>query len=79
MPQGGTNEHKEPRDTTFRELKEEIETDKAQIIAESKRWLRYEVPSDLAGKSWDGRWCGQERKWFCHALSRQRGGHQYCH
>jgi putative (di)nucleoside polyphosphate hydrolase len=64
MPQGGIDEHEEPRDAAFRELKEEIGTDKAQIIAESKAWLRYELPPDLAGKSWGGRWHGQEQKWF---------------
>jgi putative (di)nucleoside polyphosphate hydrolase len=64
MPQGGINEHEEPRDAAFRELQEEIGTDKAQIIAESKGWLRYELPPDLAGKSWGGHWHGQEQKWF---------------
>lgn len=64
MPQGGIDEHEEPRDAAFRELNEEIGTDKAQIIAESKEWLRYELPPDLAGKAWGGRWHGQEQKWF---------------
>jgi NUDIX domain len=35
MPQGGVDEDEEPRDAAFRELREEIGTDKAQIIAES--------------------------------------------
>jgi putative (di)nucleoside polyphosphate hydrolase len=64
MPQGGIDEHEEPRDAAFRELNEEIGTDKAQIIAESKEWLRYELPPELAGKAWGGRWHGQQQKWF---------------
>jgi putative (di)nucleoside polyphosphate hydrolase len=64
MPQGGIDEHEEPSDAAFRELQEEIGTDQAVIIAESKEWLRYELPPGLAGKAWGGRWLGQEQKWF---------------
>ena len=63
MPQGGIDDGEQPRDAAFRELKEEIGTDKAQIIAESKAWLRYDLPTDLR-KRWDNRWRGQEQKWF---------------
>ncbi|HUZ32693.1 MAG TPA: RNA pyrophosphohydrolase [Xanthobacteraceae bacterium] len=63
MPQGGIDGDEEPREAAFRELKEEIGTDKAQIVAESKAWLRYNLPPELA-KRWSGRWCGQQQKWF---------------
>jgi putative (di)nucleoside polyphosphate hydrolase len=63
MPQGGIDEDEDPRDAAFRELKEEIGTDKAQIIAESKDWLRYDLPPGLR-KRWDNRWRGQQQKWF---------------
>jgi 8-oxo-dGTP pyrophosphatase MutT (NUDIX family) len=63
MPQGGIDEHEEPRQAAFRELKEEIGTDKAQIIAESKTWLRYDLPPELR-KRWNDRWQGQQQKWF---------------
>lgn len=63
MPQGGIDEREEPRDAALRELKEEIGTNNAQIIAESKVWLRYKLPPELR-KRWDGRWHGQEQKWF---------------
>lgn len=63
MPQGGINENEEPRETALRELKEEIGTDKARIIAESKAWLRYDLPPALR-KRWDNRWRGQQQKWF---------------
>jgi 8-oxo-dGTP pyrophosphatase MutT (NUDIX family) len=64
MPQGGIDEGEVPRDAAFRELKEEIGTDKARIIAESKVWLRYDLPPALARKAWSGRWRGQQQKWF---------------
>lgn len=63
MPQGGIDEDENPRDAAFRELREEIGTDKAQIIAESKAWLRYDLPPELR-KRWNDRWRGQQQKWF---------------
>jgi putative (di)nucleoside polyphosphate hydrolase len=64
MPQGGIDKGEEPRDAALRELEEEIGTGKAEILAESRDWLRYELPPDLAGKAWRGRWKGQRQKWF---------------
>ena len=63
MPQGGIDDDEQPREAAFRELKEEIGTDKAQIITESKTWLRYDLPPDLRQR-WDNRWRGQQQKWF---------------
>ena len=64
MPQGGINEDESPPQAALRELKEEIGTDKARIIAESKAWLSYDLPADLAGKLWGGRYRGQRQKWY---------------
>lgn len=63
MPQGGIDEDEEPRKAAFRELREEIGTDNAQVIAESKAWLRYELPPQLRQR-WNNRWQGQQQKWF---------------
>ena len=63
MPQGGIDEDEDPRSAAYRELREEIGTDKAEVIAESKVWLRYDLPPDLR-KRWDDRWRGQQQKWF---------------
>jgi putative (di)nucleoside polyphosphate hydrolase len=63
MPQGGIDEDEEPRDAAFRELGEEIGTDKAEIVAESKAWLRYDLPRHLR-KRWNDRWRGQQQKWL---------------
>jgi len=64
MPQGGIDHGEEPSTAALRELKEEIGTDKATIIAESRGWLRYDFPGELVGKVWGGRYRGQRQKWF---------------
>ena len=64
MPQGGIDEGEAPRQAALRELAEEIGTDKAKIIAETRGWLRYDLPADLVGKVWGGRYRGQAQKWF---------------
>jgi putative (di)nucleoside polyphosphate hydrolase len=64
MPQGGIDDGETPRQAAVRELKEEIGTDNADIIAESRDWLFYDVPEELAQKAWAGRWKGQRQKWF---------------
>ncbi|WP_287787427.1 RNA pyrophosphohydrolase, partial [Acidiphilium sp.] len=64
MPQGGIEPGEAPLDAALRELREEIGTDKATVIAESHSWMRYELPAHLVGKVWGGRWRGQQQKWF---------------
>lgn len=64
MPQGGIDGDEEPRRAVSRELEEEIGTAKAEIIAEIDDWLTYDLPPDLMGKVWGGRFRGQIQKWF---------------
>jgi putative (di)nucleoside polyphosphate hydrolase len=64
MPQGGIDPGESPEEAALRELKEEIGTDKVEILAESKGWLYYDVPSELAQKVWGKQWRGQRQKWF---------------
>lgn len=64
MPQGGIESGEEPQDAAFRELKEEIGTANAELIAESTGWHRYELPTHLISKARHGRWRGQLQKWF---------------
>lgn len=64
MPQGGIDGDEDPRDAAFRELREETGTAKATILAESSRWLSYDLPDELIGKIWKGRYAGQRQKWF---------------
>jgi putative (di)nucleoside polyphosphate hydrolase len=64
MPQGGIDEGETPQQAAMRELKEEIGTDSAEIISESRGWLYYDVPEELARKAWGACWKGQRQKWF---------------
>ena len=64
MPQGGIDPGEEPLAAALRELREEIGTDKAEPLAEVHDWLTYDLPADLLGKLWGGRFRGQTQKWF---------------
>lgn len=64
MPQGGIEEGEDARVAAFRELKEEIGTDKAEILAESKNWFYYDFPRALIGTGRHKGWRGQRQKWL---------------
>ena len=64
MPQGGIDDGETPAEAALRELREEIGTDRAEIIAESLRWFSYDLPAELADRLWGGRYRGQTQKWF---------------
>ena len=64
MPQGGIDDGETPQVAALRELTEEIGTDRAEIIAESRQWLSYDLPPALLGKAWKGKYRGQSQKWF---------------
>ena len=64
MPQGGIDDGETPRQAALREMAEEIGTNKAEILAESRHWLSYDLPPELVSKVWKGRYRGQKQKWF---------------
>jgi len=64
MPQGGIDEGEDPLAAAWREMKEEVGSDKAELIAESRGWLTYDLPAELADRIWKGRYRGQRQKWF---------------
>jgi putative (di)nucleoside polyphosphate hydrolase len=64
MPQGGIDAGEAPRQAALRELKEEVGTDRAEIVAETHDWLSYDLPAELVGRLWSGRYRGQTQKWF---------------
>lgn len=64
MPQGGIDAGENPEQAAFRELLEETGTNKAKIISESRDWLYYDLPENLVGKIWKGKYRGQKQKWF---------------
>jgi putative (di)nucleoside polyphosphate hydrolase len=64
LPQGGIDRHEDPREAIFRELTEEIGTANAEIIGEHPEWLSYDLPDELIGKAFKGRYRGQRQRWF---------------
>lgn len=64
MPQGGIDEGEDAQAAALREMKEEIGTDNAEIIAESRMWMKYDLPQHLVPQLWDGKYRGQKQKWY---------------
>ncbi len=64
MPQGGIDQDEDPRAAVLRELYEETSIRSVEIIAETGAWLHYDLPPELQGKAWGGRYRGQTQKWY---------------
>lgn len=66
MPQGGIDEGEDAQTAALRELGEEtgIAPDKVELIAIAPDELFYDLPDELVGKVWKGKWRGQRQRWF---------------
>ena len=64
MPQGGIDDGEDALTAAFREMEEEIGTNKADLICESEDWYHYDLPAELIAKLWKGKFRGQRQKWF---------------
>ena len=66
MPQGGIDEGEKPKDAALRELWEEtgVTADLVEKIAKTEDWLTYDLPDELIGKVWGGKYRGQRQHWF---------------
>ena len=64
MPQGGVNKNEDFLQAAKRELEEETSVRTVEVIKELNEWLTYDLPKNLLGKIWKGRYRGQKQKWF---------------
>ena len=64
MPQGGIDKNEKPLNAMKRELAEETSITKIKVLKEIDNWLEYELPPNLLGKIWKGKYRGQKQKWF---------------
>jgi len=66
MPQGGIDEGEEPWATALRELEEEtgIPPHLVERIADCPERLKYDLPAELRGELWGGKYKGQDQDWY---------------
>ena len=64
MPQGGVDPNEPLVQAMKRELVEETSIKNIKILKEFNQWLEYELPKNLVGKIWKGKFRGQKQKWF---------------
>jgi len=64
MPQGGVDIDEPLLVALKRELKEETSIESIKVLKEFNQWLEYELPENLIGKIWKGKYRGQKQKWF---------------
>jgi putative (di)nucleoside polyphosphate hydrolase len=66
MPQGGIDPGEDPYAAALRELEEEtgVKPHLTSLVAETADWLQYDLPDELLGIIWKGRYRGQRQKWY---------------
>ena len=64
MPQGGVDEGEDNLNAALRELEEETSITSVQLIREIEGYLTYDLPDNLLGIIWKGKYKGQRQKWF---------------
>ncbi len=71
MPQGGIDAGEKPREAALRELAEEtgVKPEAVSFIAKTHHWLNYDLPPELLGKVWGGKYRGQRQKWFLYRFN----------
>ncbi|HML07848.1 MAG TPA: RNA pyrophosphohydrolase [Xanthobacteraceae bacterium] len=64
MPQGGIDPGEDPWPAALRELREETNIRSVERLGEIADWLTYDIPREIVGRAWRGRYRGQTQKWF---------------
>jgi putative (di)nucleoside polyphosphate hydrolase len=60
----GLDEGEDPEAAASRELFEETGVRTVRFLARTRDWLTYDLPAELLGIAWEGRYRGQEQMWF---------------
>jgi putative (di)nucleoside polyphosphate hydrolase len=64
MPQGGIDDAEDPYKAALRELHEETNIRSVEKLGEIAEWLAYDIPRDIVGQAWGGKYRGQKQKWY---------------
>ncbi len=64
LPQGGIDDGEDPAAAVLRELAEETGIERVTLLAEHDTWLSYDLPAELVGRAFGGRYRGQRQRWF---------------
>jgi putative (di)nucleoside polyphosphate hydrolase len=64
MPQGGVDPGEDPWPAALRELREETNIRSVEKLGEVAEWLSYDIPRELVGQAWKGKYRGQTQKWY---------------
>src|SRR5947209_8339744 len=64
MPQGGIDRGEDPWPAALRELYEETNISSVEKLAEIADWLSYDIPHEIIGRAWGGKYRGQRQKWY---------------
>jgi putative (di)nucleoside polyphosphate hydrolase len=64
MPQGGIDDGEEPYPAALRELYEETNIKTVERLGEIRGWLTYDIPREIVGQAWNGKYRGQKQKWY---------------
>lgn len=64
LPQGGIDKGEEPLAAAWREILEETGMESLELLGEIPHWINYDLPPDLMGVAFKGKYRGQTQKWF---------------
>jgi len=64
MPQGGIDAGEDPWPAALRELHEETSIKSVEKLGEVEEWLTYDIPPNIVGQAWKGKYRGQKQKWY---------------